>query len=298
MPSRYSSTPPFAWDIHALYELCAQNPPRDAKLLRAILRDAQTSARLGEPDHPILAEDFCGTAALSRAWCDLSPSFHAVAADIHAPTLARAKQLSRAHDRLTLVRADVMKVRDKADLIAVLNFSICELHTRRDLVAYFRHARSRLAQRKGVLICDLYGGADSYQTGLLDQTIKPPANHPARHDRVLYSWEQRTADPLTARVVNAMHFDVRVARHPVPGRGRSGPRRTSHQVFLNAFVYHWRLWTIPELRDAMLEAGFTSTAVYPRTAGATDPEGNLYTHPIEDPAELEDSFNVFVAASA
>ena len=65
-------------------------------------------------------------------------------------------------------------------------------------------------------------------------------------------------------------------------------------VLIDAFVYHWRLWSIPELRDAMHEAGFKSTAVYPRTAGATDSEGNLYTHAIDDPTELGDSFNVFV----
>ena len=306
-PSRVENAP-FPWDIHSLYELCAQNPPRDAKLLRAIHADATRTPRKSLT----LAEDFCGTAALSRAWCDLSPNFSAVATDIHAPTLARAKQLSASYDRIKLIRADVRKVNDPADLIAVLNFSICELHARRDLVAYFKHARTRLAKRKGgggVLICDLYGGADSYQTGLLDQTISPPRDHPAAKDRILYSWEQRTADPLTARVVNAMHFDVTSGfGYPAgPRRADSAPQertqprsasRPPHQVFLDAFVYDWRLWTIPELREAMHEAGFKHTSVYPRTAGATDPEGNLYTRPIEDPTELEEAFNVFVAASA
>lgn len=272
----------FTWDIHSLYELCAQNPPRDAKLLRAIHAN---SAR-PKPNAPLtLGEDFCGTAALSRAWTSLSPTFRAVAVDIDTPTIARATRDSANHTNIKLIRADVRKVKDPVDLIAVLNFSICELHTRRDLLAYFKHAHSRLTKRKGSLICDLYGGADSYQTGLLDQTISPPRDHPAAKDRILYSWEQRTTDPLTARVVNAMHFDV------TPG-GKS--KSAKHQVFLDAFVYDWRLWTIPELREAMHEAGFKHTAVYPRTAGATDPEGNLYTQPIEDPTELDEAFNVFV----
>jgi hypothetical protein len=30
----------------------------------------------------------------------------------------------------------------------------------------------------------------------------------------------------------------------------------------DAFTYDWRLWTIPELRDAMLEAGFSDVAVF------------------------------------
>lgn len=29
----------------------------------------------------------------------------------------------------------------------------------------------------------------------------------------------------------------------------------------DAFVYRWRLWSVPELREAMLEAGFASTEV-------------------------------------
>jgi hypothetical protein len=30
----------------------------------------------------------------------------------------------------------------------------------------------------------------------------------------------------------------------------------------NAFTYDWRIWSIPELRDLLIEAGFTETAVY------------------------------------
>ena len=29
-----------------------------------------------------------------------------------------------------------------------------------------------------------------------------------------------------------------------------------------AFSYHWRLWTLPELRELLLEAGFRSATVY------------------------------------
>ena len=30
----------------------------------------------------------------------------------------------------------------------------------------------------------------------------------------------------------------------------------------DTFTYDWRLWTIPEVREAMREAGFDQTAVY------------------------------------
>jgi len=275
---------PFAWDKFALYELCAQNPPRDARLLRAIHQDGR-SRRARQRADLTLGEDFCGTAALSRAWCDLLPRGRAIGVDNDRPTLARAREMAAGCAGLRLVLSDVMRVRDKADVIAVLNFSICEMHERARLARYLRHARARL-RPGGCLICDLYGGADAFETGLLDQRIKPPpAPHPGARDKVTYSWEQRRADPLTGRVIDAMHFEVTPPR-------RSG--RTP-QVLLNAFVYDWRLWSVPELRDAMAEAGFARTRVYPRTAAATDADGNLYVRAVEDPAEVGGSFNVFVA---
>jgi SAM-dependent methyltransferase len=303
------TTPPlsFSWDKHSLYELCAQNPPRDAKLLRAIHADGVAAPR----STLILGEDFCGTAALSRAWCDLLPRGRAIGVDIDEPTIQVARERSGGRDRMTLIRADVRRVREKVDLIAVLNFSVGEIHDRAALVRYFKHARSRLKPR-GCFICDIYGGTDAFEPGLLDQPIKPPPKpHPGSRDKILYSWEQRSANPLTGRVVNAMHFEVVPRDVAVPPRqpvrastdGRHGlsPKAAtsrgtgSPQVFLNAFVYTWRLWSVPELRDAMLDAGFTSTSVYPRTAGAIDHEGNLHTQPVEDPAEVGDSFNVFIA---
>jgi SAM-dependent methyltransferase len=281
----------FVWDKFSLYELCAQNPPRDARLLRAIWADGQRSHRAAARTDLILGEDFCGTAALSRAWCDLLARGCAVAVDRDPATIAQARGLGREDARLRLVTADVHRVRERVDLIAVLNFSICELHERRGLVRYLRHARSRL-RPGGCLICDVYGGVDAFETGMLDQRIRPPQKlpdgspHPARRDRITYSWEQRSADPFTGRVVNAMHFDVR------------SPGGSKPFGIINAFVYDWRLWSVPELREAMLEAGFARTDVYPRTAAATDAEGNLYVKTVEDPTELDDSFNVFVTGRA
>jgi SAM-dependent methyltransferase len=294
---------PFTWDKFSLYEICAQNPPRDVRLLRAIHADGQATRAARERASLILGEDFCGTAALSKAWCDLLPRGRAVAVDRDGPTLARAREMGRESPRLRLIQADVHRIREKADLIAVLNFSICELHDRGALVKYLRHALSRL-RPGGCLICDLYGGSDAFETGLLDQRIRPPQHiqnprgnagakgatrqqpgspHPARRDQITYSWEQRSANPLTGRVVNAMHFEVMSPRTPKPFG------------LINAFLYDWRLWSVPELREAMREAGFTSTQVYPREAGAIDADGNLYARLIEDPTELDESFNVFIA---
>ena len=62
----------------------------------------------------------------------------------------------------------------------------------------------------------------------------------------------------------------------------------------DAFVYRWRLWSVPELRDAMMEAGFRSTEVYDRVPEAADGEGRVYLSPVRG-ADLEASFIVCVA---
>lgn len=257
-------------DRFALYELCVQAPARDARVLEAILGTSEGKGGAG----PVLGEDFCGTAALSRAWADLHQANTAVAVDHDAATLARAG----GHGRVRLVRADVLRVREPVDLIAVLNFSIGELHARPALVRYFSHARRRL-RKGGALVCDIYGGSDAFLTGVLEQTFKGPGG-----EKIRYRWEQRTADPLTARVVNAMHFEVRP-------RARGAPIRR----WPDAFTYDWRLWSVPELRDAMLEAGFAEVQVYPRQPDAVDAQGAFHVLPIEDAAEIGDSFSVYVA---
>jgi hypothetical protein len=254
-------------DRFSLYELCAQAPARDVNVLRAI--------HGGSPR--VLGEDFCGTAALSHAWSELDPRNRAVAVDHDAATLARAHR----HRRVGLIRADVMAVREPVDLIAVLNYSIAEIHDRARLVKYLAHARDRLSRRKeSAFVCDIYGGTDAFLTGTLKQRFAGPAG-----ERIDYSWEQRTADPFTGRVVDAMHFELRP-----PARAKKQPRT----VLRDAFVYDWRLWSVPELRDAMREAGFSRTEIFPRQPDAIDADGGFHLLPVEDPAEVGDSFSVYV----
>lgn len=253
-------------DRYDLYEQCAQNPARDVRMLRAI--------HGGDPR--TLGEDFCGTAALSRAWIDLLPRGRAVAVDHDADPLARARARAGVGKRMKIVRADVMDANDPVDLIAVLNFSICEIHSRRALVRYLKHARGRLAA-DGALVLDIYDGSDAFLTGRVVQNLRSAKVPRAR---IRYEWEQRHADPLTGRVLNAMHFTVTGA----------GPR----QRFEDAFVYDWRLWSVPELQEAMTEAGFSGTEVFARVAEAMDSEGNLYISPIADPSEVGESFSVYV----
>lgn len=250
-------------DCHDLYERCVQSPVHLVPILRAVHGD----------DPKVLGEDFAGTAALSCQWVQDVPDGRAIAIDLDADALRRHGQDAR----ITRVAADVRSAAGEVDVLFVGNFSIGYMHTRGELVAYLRHVRARLGPG-GVLVCDTYGGESAFLTGHVHRYHNLPDGR-----RVRYTWEQRFADPLTGMVTDVLHFRIE----------KGG---VIEDEFPDAFVYEWRLWAVPELRDAMTEAGFARTEVFQKLPDAEDEEGNIYIEPVRDPEELEDSFIVLVAA--
>lgn len=254
-----------------LYELTVQNPAALVPFLRAVHGHQPR----------VLGEDFCGSGALAQAWVASVASGRAIAVDIDPEPLARLKR-SKNSSKITVLRSDVRRVPSsrKADLIFVGNFSIGEIHDRRELIKYLKVARARLNRRGGgVFVCDTYGGETAFTRGGVTRMHPGPPGDPTV--RIRYTWQQREADPLTGLVENALHYRVE----------RAG---TVVQELSDAFVYRWRLWSVPELRDAMREAGFKSTEVYAKLADAKDTEGNHYVRPLGPDDELDDSFIVCV----
>lgn len=47
------------------------------------------------------------------------------------------------------------------DIICAFNYSCCCLHSRHELVSYFKHALSALSKNGGIFVMDLYGGTSS-----------------------------------------------------------------------------------------------------------------------------------------
>ena len=217
-----------AYDRHFLYERCVQAPELVVPFLR----------RLHGGVPRVLGEDFCGTAAISREWTRTDPTASAIAVDHDADVLARAAQAHGERiERIELIHADVREVRAPCDLLFVGNFSIGELATRAELLAYLRAARARLS-RGGLFACDTYAGAGAWRTGSVERRhwISPGVC-------VHYLWEQRVADPQSSRVENALSFRVEEQGEIVA-------------QLREAFVYRWRLWSPAELADALFEAGF------------------------------------------
>lgn len=261
-----------------LYELCVQSPERQARFLRAVHGGGDG----GRSGMRVLGEDFSGPAGIARAWVRLDDEHEAVAVDREALPLEHAARRQREWDlrhdapssdragidRLTLRTRDVLEAGDHADVIAALNFAVCELHTRARLMTYLRHLLFRL-EAGGVFVADVYGGPDAFTAGTYERTVELPEEWGG--GTMDYEWEQVSADAATARVRNAIHFVL-------PDGAR----------IENAFVYDWRLWSTVELREAMLEAGFKRTEVYDAYADAMDAEGNPYPRAISTTLEEVD----------
>lgn len=263
-----------------LYERCVQNPQAAVKLLLGI--------HGGEPHH--LGEDFCGSGALSRAWLDMVPGSTATALDLDPAPLERLAALGTwAGPRLRIVQGDALRApleqvqppgSPRPDVLFVGNFSIGEIHQRADLVAYLKRCATRLAPG-GVMVCDTYGGPSAWRTGSVQRVV--PVDEKGR-DRIRYTWEQRSADPLNGRVVCALHFRVQTGGEVVQER-------------TDAFVYRWRLWSVPELTDAMHEAGLRTPAVYGTLPDAQDSDGRYLAMPLRDGGDLEDDDGFIVCVA-
>ncbi len=222
-------------DRHVLYQRAVQAPETDARFY-----DRWFRKYAGRPLR-VLREDFCGTAVLACHHVKRHPDNRAIGVDLHWPTLAwgrihNVKPLLSAEQqtRLSLLQKNVLDVRRPlADAILALNFSYSVFMTRSDLLAYIKNCHRSL-QPGGVLFLDAWGGPDV----LVAKTDK------TRHKGFVYEWEQRAYDPINHRIQCAIHFAF-----PDGSRLRS------------AFFYDWRLWTLAELRELFVEAGFTTVDV-------------------------------------
>ncbi len=220
-------------DRHALYEIAVQRP----EVMVGFIEDLADHVW----DRPVttLREDFCGTANLASAWVCSGTDRWAIGVDNNAEVLDWAERHNRTPlgdraERLRLIEADVMQARARADVVAALNFSPWIYHDRTSMLAYLRHARQCL-KTGGMLILDAFGG--------------PGSMVPCEDERPFgdfdYMWQQVSFDPTTHRIVCHIHF-----------RFRNGT------MMRKAFEYDWRMWSLPELRELLAEAGFAQSDVY------------------------------------
>ncbi len=240
-------------DKHALYLKSVQAPDVEVDFF------ARTYRSIFKREPLVLCEDFCGTAAICYEWVKPHNRYaaqrRAIGVDLHAATLAWGKKNlgamlpAEVRERVTLLKRDVRTVGgSKADIISAQNFSFWIFKTRPALLEYFRAARRNL-DRDGIFILDLTGGY-----GLL-KSPHIESRRIAKDTR--YVWDQQHLDPVTHDCRFAIHF-----------------RFADGSEIRNAFEYDWRLWSIPETRELLLEAGFDAAHVYWEDEDAKTRKGN------------------------
>ena len=232
-------------DLHYLYEASVQGAGTDLDFAARLFKKKNGRAPLD------LREDFCGTAALACEWVRRSARHRAWGVDIDRPTLDwglqhNVSQLSPDAGKLKLICADVLKAKTPpADLVMALNFSYCVFKTRDLLRTYFKKTVDALKD-DGLFILDIYGGTEAVTAKLEPRKVAAfTAADGTRIPAFKYIWDQAEYNVIDHHVVNHIHFNI-------PGTGKIN----------KAFTYDWRLWTLPELQELLIEAGFRSAEVY------------------------------------
>jgi cyclopropane fatty-acyl-phospholipid synthase-like methyltransferase len=230
---------------HDLYEASVQSVDADLDFFERVYRRKQGRRFV------TFREDFCGTAVLCCEWVRRRKENRAWGVDLHVPTLEwgrknRLPTLGDAAGRVTLINANVLDVEEpKVDVIAALNFSFSTFKKRELLRDYFAKVRRSLAPG-GIFFVDNLGGQET--AGEVTDRRRIPATklfNGHKTPAFTYIWEQKRFNAVNHDLLCHIHFDL--------GGGVKIRR---------AFTYDWRLWTLPELQEIMLEAGFASAEVY------------------------------------
>ena len=232
-------------DLHYLYEASVQGVETDLDFAARIFKNK----RKRKPAS--LREDFCGTAALACEWVKRSPEHLAWGVDFDQPTLDwgiahNVPNIGSNAGPLTLLCDNVLTAKTPpVDLVMALNFSYCVFKTRELLRTYFKQVRKAL-KKDGLFVMDIYGGTEAVGTKL--EPRKVDAHIAADGTKVpafQYIWDQAEYNVIDHHVVNYIHFKL-------PNIGK----------IEKAFTYDWRLWTLPELQELLIEAGFKSAEIY------------------------------------
>lgn len=222
-------------DRHILYERSVQCVEAELDFVDETFR----SLRKRTPRS--LREDFCATANVAREWVRRRTGNTACAIDIDPQVLEWVRvrglpRLSRAQQkRLSLLNEDVLDAQTPpVDAVLAMNFSYWVMCDRPSLSRYFQRARAALVD-DGILFLDAYGGYEAARE-MCEET---------EYDDFTYVWDQFSYNPINGHCVCKIHFKFR-----------------DGSMLRDAFVYEWRLWTLPELVEILSENGFRATVYW------------------------------------
>lgn len=166
------------------------------------------------------------------------------------------------------------------DIVCAFNYSCCCLHKRAEIVLYFKHVLGVLSKKGGIFVMDLYGGTSSESKLRLQR----------RFPNFTYIWEQAEFDIIGRKTRISLHFHLQKQQ-----------RKLRH-----AFSYSWRLWSLPEIKDCLEEAGFQSVHFWIRQMPDTEANrrtegfgaGRDMKYEEVKTFEQEDAWNAYIVAVA
>jgi hypothetical protein len=227
-------------NVFALYERAVQTPAAHVALFGRIFEELRGRRAAS------LREDFCGTFLLAKTWVASGSTRTAIAVDLDRTALQDGRRRHQrrlapgARRRLRILRRDVRSVTTpRVDVVAAGNFSFWAITEWRDLVSYLRCVRRSLGTG-GIVVLETAGGPGMMKTTAERTAVKRDGDFWFR-----YVWRQRGFNPITHRLRCSISFELRSGR-----------------VLRDAFVYDWRLWTLPEVERALREAGFAAVKHY------------------------------------
>lgn len=220
---------------YKLYSLAVQNAEFDFEFLN------QEFKKYRGRDPLSLREDFCGAGYLCCEWVKQGPKHTAIGIDLSLKTIQNGKKIffkplsENEQKRVCFRSQDVLHSHGiKADIIIAFNFSYWVFRERQQLLKYFKAVRSSM-KKDSLFFLDTKGGTEITTVGTESK----------RHRDFTYYWECESFNPINRECFYSIHF-----------KPKGKPRRK------RVFTYHWRYWSIPEIRELLKEAGFSKSIVY------------------------------------
>jgi SAM-dependent methyltransferase len=271
MGQKFASKVESTFDKYWYYENSVQNTESDIEFINEKFEEIYG-------DQPRkLREDFCGTGMLMCDWVKQGKNYRAVGIDNdpepieYGKTNHLSKLNSSEKDRVQYIEGDVLdsKKVNGVDVVTAFNFSYLCFQERETLLNYFKEVRASLGD-KGVFFMDLLGGPEC-QTEMEEKT---------KHEGYTYFWECESFNPINNEVIYNINF-----------------KRKGEKKRRKVFSYRWRLWSLPELRDLLKDAGFGNTIAYWEDEDDDDDEeGNGEFYATEH-AENCDAWVTYIAAT-
>ncbi|MEM7465511.1 MAG: class I SAM-dependent methyltransferase [Pseudomonadota bacterium] len=234
-------------DRHVLYEKSVQSVEPEIDFVDEFF--SRTRGRVAR----YLREDFCGTGNTSCEWVRRRPSNYALGVDLDTDVTAWGEKHHIAalntdqQERIGLINENVLEVKTQPqDAILAMNFSYMIFKTRDTMRDYFRNVHAGLID-DGIFYLDCFGGYDAFRE-MKEKTA---------YDDFSYIWEQAAFNPITNDMLCHIHFKFK-----------------DGSWLKRAFTYEWRLWSLPEIRELLGEAGFKNVTVHWQGWDEDQEEGN------------------------